>query len=922
MQLPLSGHRSRLDPKHSPIGEDMDVEHTNRSQEKATTAASARLTSFTFVPILAKLPTKSRIIHVGRKLLPSLFPSQSLEDPDRDTSDESSMEAGVYKAEFVYIRDSEETEPGDSPREAAHTKMLRVPSTDLITQTPPSPPPSPSPSPSTPVPALSEKTICYSSNPSPASPRVAMETKTDKHAGFSLWAGRRSTSPGINAGGSGGVDFNHDPEPDGDEPLSPATSVDLLTSLVSSSRESILSEGWDRDKSWSAPYLQSPAPSPAPSSLSRTWSPCSSIRSGNFSPAVVRVTRHSLAPGASLLGLAPGGGVGGGGGGGSCSSSRVTSRGTSPCPSVSPGTPRHRPPPTQLSLLTAILRKGRLPVLSASAQRPYSPCWPISPSHMSSCAACRAAARVGPMMGGTSEPCDSESAHKPLPRRSCQTPELKPILKEQQRVRLSDGSYTPTDISTERSKSESTIWDITPSKPSFPAARTFTTEKFAADDSRRVLKPVNSEIRVSPAPSPQLYTSFSQVSRSLSPKPSYAYCCTSEGPDVKSQPGHRGIACCAGLQSNTERLPNSENSSAAVPYLLGKPSPVTHTHRLSPLPRMPQLSSPRRTPTPIPPTSVSPAPCLLSCRPDSGTPTPTPTRTPTPTPDRFTLSPSPAVLSRDLTPSPSFPPSSTPSPTPKGRVSVSADREDKKSQLYKIKSSYKALAAIPTNTLLQEQQAIDTEVDKKENADPTEKFSMEEARGEMYSPAQLRAQSEELYAAIDEVLESPVPGQPLLPPSPTTRREEADLAKKYTPRSSPRTVGRETKYATYHFKSVGPTEQHVTKPGVIRPASVTPRLPTDDDEEEYFPNPFKTYLDNNPRKSPCKFASSRLEEPEADGGRPFNSQSFASSGGMKSSLFSSAPQLTTTAQSGSKWDTTPATLGTTLAKMEVHETDI
>ena len=30
------------------------------------------------------------------------------------------MEGGVYKAEFVYIRDSEETPPADSPRETTH----------------------------------------------------------------------------------------------------------------------------------------------------------------------------------------------------------------------------------------------------------------------------------------------------------------------------------------------------------------------------------------------------------------------------------------------------------------------------------------------------------------------------------------------------------------------------------------------------------------------------------------------------------------------------------------------------------------------------------------------------------------------------------------------------------------------------------
>ena len=45
---------------------------------QATTVASANFTSFSFVPILTKLPAKSRIIHVGRKLLSSLHPNQVL----------------------------------------------------------------------------------------------------------------------------------------------------------------------------------------------------------------------------------------------------------------------------------------------------------------------------------------------------------------------------------------------------------------------------------------------------------------------------------------------------------------------------------------------------------------------------------------------------------------------------------------------------------------------------------------------------------------------------------------------------------------------------------------------------------------------------------------------------------------------------
>lgn len=154
---------------------------------------------------------------------------------------------------------------------------------------------------------------------------------------------------------------------------SPADSADLWPPLASS-RESILSEGWDlKDGGWS--------PTGA-SSVSRTVSPCSSVLSGVFSPAVVRVRKHFLEPGSSLIHTP-------------CFSSCES---LSACPQSPPPQPpqqqRRRPPLTRLSLLTAILRKGRLPVLSSSLQRPYTPCWPMSPVTLSFCNACSAASSV------------------------------------------------------------------------------------------------------------------------------------------------------------------------------------------------------------------------------------------------------------------------------------------------------------------------------------------------------------------------------------------------------------------------------------------------------------------------------------------------------------------------------------------------
>ncbi|KAJ8248090.1 hypothetical protein GJAV_G00238200 [Gymnothorax javanicus] len=155
---------------------------------------------------------------------------------------------------------------------------------------------------------------------------------------------------------------------------------------------------------------------------------------------------------------------------------------------------------------------------------------------------------------------------------------------------------------------------------------------------------------------------------------------------------------------------------------------------------------------------------------------------------------------------------------------------------YKIKSSYKALAAIPTNTLLLEQQAIDDEVEK-EGPHRGDVDSVTETRSEMCSPAQLRQQSEELYAAIDQVLQDPLP-MPRSQSAPLSLPTQADAEepKRLTP--VPKSPGRETKYATFQVQSYGLAEKHLTKPGVIRPVTAIPRL-TEEEVEEDFPNPFR-----------------------------------------------------------------------------------
>ncbi|NXY69948.1 MLIP protein, partial [Glareola pratincola] len=159
-------------------------------------------------------------------------------------------------------------------------------------------------------------------------------------------------------------------------------------------------------------------------------------------------------------------------------------------------------------------------------------------------------------------------------------------------------------------------------------------------------------------------------------------------------------------------------------------------------------------------------------------------------------------------------------------------------QQYKIKTSYKAFAAIPTNTLLMEQKALE---------EPTKTAGVNEGtaldtHSEMCSPAQLRQQTEELCAVIDQVLQDPL----------------AMVTHHYCSYSSflliylfilykvsstlQRAAGRETRYANLYKSAPMVTESQMTKPGVIRPVLVKGKT-AQQKEEPYQPNPFKKYLE-------------------------------------------------------------------------------
>uniref|UniRef100_A0A674KHM9 Muscular LMNA interacting protein n=1 Tax=Terrapene triunguis TaxID=2587831 RepID=A0A674KHM9_9SAUR len=137
---------------------------------------------------------------------------------------------------------------------------------------------------------------------------------------------------------------------------------------------------------------------------------------------------------------------------------------------------------------------------------------------------------------------------------------------------------------------------------------------------------------------------------------------------------------------------------------------------------------------------------------------------------------------------------------------------------YKIKTSYKAFAAIPTNTLLMEQKP--------------KLVQLLLLLFQMCSPAQLRQQTEELCAAIDQVLQDPLLLLVACYINLSCVQMSATLQ---------RAAGRETRYVS-PFIITPCFSYRNTKPGVIRPGPVKTKtlLKT---EEPFQPNPFKKYLE-------------------------------------------------------------------------------
>nr|XP_023684871.1 muscular LMNA-interacting protein isoform X2 [Paramormyrops kingsleyae] len=697
---------------------------------------SSDVLPFTFVPVLKKLQIKSRILPKGRSREPSAMSTECSGGQEADH--------GMYRAEIVFIGDSDEGDAGAVQTQRVPDELSgkgEIPSpfkmaADHLTKT------SASDRRLAPHTENTMPHFCTSglhTPPAPGStnhrsvPGPCQDVPSAPVDGICSTPVRVTLAPMTEAPNSGGL------------LVSPA-----------SSRESVTWE--DCAKHISQPGRNSPEGSLA--SLSRTESPCSSIWSGSFSPCVLRVERCSLAPGCSL----------------------AQASATQPAGTLSSKT-AHKVPPSRLSLLTAILRKGRLPLLAPTPTRPYSPCWPVTPESQSSCAACSAASSLSSLWQGPSR------SQSPSP---------------QDKRRLT--------VSTE-------------AMPSLPA-----------------LKTMSSPPRLYPF---QVVTVQNNMWPTASPP-----------------------------QPSSAQVPATPAISQTPPRLEGNPQTLTHTasppHRaVSPLFSKPELVTlkPSGAPyRPVDPPLLSVTQVQESCLPhplqngiaaSSMQHLAPPTwwsswslpLTPPKNPPESLRSSSALSAPGWITPPPSPPPSlvSSPSPTPRdGTPDSSTVGGGGRKKKYKIKTGYKALAAIPTNNILLEQQAIDDHVENQERPGD----NGEESHREICSPAQLRQESEELYAAIDEVLENTMPMQRRCPSHVQRRSHSVPVAltKPLSPEPSkaftllPRPAGRETKYALSYKQQASPLERNLTKPGVIRPVGAVTKTSEADVSEEFQPNPFRKYL--------------------------------------------------------------------------------
>ncbi|XP_017268484.1 muscular LMNA-interacting protein [Kryptolebias marmoratus] len=744
------------------------MESLKKSAGKVFVGRPVGPATFSFVPVVTELPIKG--------ILTKKEKSEGKSDKNVVMSHEKTAggnvsEGELFKAEIVFIRDFVETEKPNiirleaEPQSPPDHKYFQ-------TKAPPS------------VSAQSENTPNHT-----AKGTVSMETAVDKHRGISQQQCHNISGHAEDILAC----FAHTATVPEDR-TSPTNSSDLFPTPASS-RESILT---------------------SPASFSRTISPCPSVPSGVFTPSIVRIKKHSLAPGSSLVNIPQ-----------TCFSSCDSL--SFACSQTRP--PRHRPPVTRLSLLTAILRKGRLPVLTPALQRPYTPCWPVSPVTLSFCNACSAASSVASIpfefssRFSSSTSIDSQnhvcrelatsltiesSAHNS----KCPQTQLKRCNLRQKQVI----SPPPTKSKLPQTPLFSNV--TAPSKHEKPASAN---PPCSSTSKLHELRPSNTHMLLKDHADNNLKNLISPPSKLKNEPPvTQNWTC---------QP-NSSLLRLHMLSQQLRSAPVSPSPHSHIPpdsVCASPASPLSHLTRTTKVGRCESVGSWPVSRSITPSKAVDKTHCLSPSRykPIVLSGWPSPATSPTPTP-----SPAPPV--RDFTPSPSLSLSSTPSPRPGSGISDCSDREGKKRKTHKIKLSYKSLAAIPTNTILLDQQAIDEQVEQNHCNSLDRPAS--DTHSEMCSPAELRQKSEELYAVIDEILANSIPEE-------TSKSLNTNVGFQHNSSLS-KSLGRETKYAS--LCSLHPSaskERNLmypkkTKPGVIRPMTAIPRL-TVKDEDEFQSSPYR-----------------------------------------------------------------------------------
>ncbi|XP_072354671.1 uncharacterized protein mlip isoform X3 [Scyliorhinus torazame] len=534
-------------------------------------------------------------------------------------------------------------------------------------------------------------------------------------------------------------------------------------------------------------------------------------------------------------------------------------------------------PPTQLSLLTSILRSGKRPPLPSKSSEPSklvssasplsnigsqscrkSPI-PTTPQPTSSCQKARMLSSTpgkslldsSGILGGISSASSGSIASplSPEPGKHSVHSSFQPLSQRRGNIstetaQIPSGTWSGKHNADGLSPGNSTASPasmhhgskLLPS-PHCPSPRHGLLSPGTAQLSSHCFSPISSfsptQEPMPPLTSPTLDNLPFERASKISPTPHYLslnYC--------PAKLGSLSLTTTSPHLSPSARLynisPSSEHyvSSSTTP-ISSSPTPVNSSPQsgsITPTPlSVSSFFSPQRS------ISISPAPNQITSHSSSHSPTPTystPLRPLSPGQLPCHLSPSPRSNASVVTPAHSAayssnprlditstgPAQSPPLPThfsrsdaqsPAQSLSCSTENVTKKpEQKYKIKSSYKAFAAIPTNTLLLEQKAIDEAIsDSEESAAANMPEKTHSQRCSSSTPNSLRKpQDSKAYKHVIPTLKS---------------------------------AGRETKYANLHLSVSESTEKRPTRPGVIRPVAKAQKPATTPKVEESCHNPFQ-----------------------------------------------------------------------------------